>query len=525
MLRRIRWAVPLLLGAVVCLIGCTFPKSFGLGWRQQPEPQAQVADKGGAAMPDDAQVEPRVTSLVQTLRKPVDWLAAKSRSQKVAGEPLLADKGDSTSLDPSQSMSNPNVVPLKYRAMDARPPIPSVANDTSGTPSLVRPSHRPPPDPAPKPPLEEPQESQLAHAPHVDDPLYDMIAAAARSWQVAQPEGTTQVRAPNRAPAPHDVPAPHGAPAPAVAPDQPTPRQLATDAHLKFTPPNLAVRDQKTVRKPLDIATNILRPAKPDPATADPPATAAGANPDAALRTELERPTAPTTAWVAKKSPSPTTQPPGDAVQPDAPDAPDAPDTTQAALAGAAPAGPSNSTAVANTFGTGTGGPAGSPPVVPSQPVASAAGPPPTPTLDRSPATSPSRTEAVTRAESARPEVPSQDRPAYMAKTPSHVRPSVPTQAAPPAAMDPEPLAPLVDAQTYRAQFASASREGATTIRPAARDSSQATSSSWMTTYERLLQRAGADPAPRAPAGSPTRRLSSDDVPTLPQPEAPILRR
>lgn len=494
MLRRIGWTLPLLLGALACLAGCTFPKSFGFARKQQPEPQAQVAEERATAAPSDTEAKPRPTSLVQVLRKPADWFPLKRRKPESADQQALADHANSAPAA-SQPLSYPDVVPSKYRNMDAGVPDTSLAKDASGTPSLVRPSRRPPPDPAPKPPLEERRDALLVERPRAEDPLYDIIAAATRSWRVDESA--------------HTVGTAGNAVAQRPASDPALPRQLATETQLKFTPPDLSAREQKQVRKPLDIATNILRPAKSAPKPADqsapPGAPSTHTTPPADPNTHA----APGTTWIAKKaSPSSTTP------------------SVSTPAAAVASAGPANSTVVANTFGSTTGKPDMGHSAAPAQGPAPRSEPSPAPKPVNPLVTIPDRTEAVARAEAARAEALSNSRPPYWTKTPSHARPSVPTRAAaPPAAIAQEMLAPLVDATTYRAQLASTPRGAATPVHTAARESSSPTPGSWVAAYERLVQRPDARPAPRAPTGSPTRSLRSDDEPALPEPEAPTLRR
>jgi hypothetical protein len=140
--------------------------------------------------------------------------------------------------------------------------------------------------------------------------------------------------------------------------------------------------------------------------------------------------------------------------------------------------------------------------------------------------TIPNRSEAVARAETARQEAPTPHQHAYLTKTPSQAHPNVPTRAAaPPEAIEEEPLAPLVDADTYRARFANTPSTQPVPVHTAARESTQPVPGSWVTAYQRLVQRTGSPPAPRPPAGSPTRTLSSDDEPAIPEPDTPILRR
>jgi hypothetical protein len=194
---------------------------------------------------------------------------------------------------------------------------------------------------------------------------------------------------------------------------------------------------------------------------------------------------------------------------------------------------------VANTFGGATGKPsavaskphAASPatPTVTQEVTTQIAGnqtAPPQPKPTGLETTMPHRAEAVARAETAWQEMPTPHQRAYLAKAPSQAHPNVPTgAAAPPAATEGETLAPLIDAETYRAKFANARSTQPVQVRTAARDSAQPVSGSWVAAYERLVQRNGSNPSPRPPAGSPTRRLSSDDEPAIPKPETPILRR
>ena len=103
----------------------------------------------------------------------------------------------------------------------------------------------------------------------------------------------------------------------------------------------------------------------------------------------------------------------------------------------------------------------------------------------------------------------------------------MPTQAAaaPPEAVEQESLAPLVDADTYRARLANTPGTQPAPVRTAVRGATQPVPGSWLAAYQRLVQRPDSRKPPRPPSGSPTRKLSSDDEPEMPEPAAPILRR
>ena len=165
MLRRIGWTLPLLLGALVCLAGCTFPKSFGFARKQPPQPETQVAEDRAAADGADTEAEGR-----QTVAGPVAAQdhrlvlvrppqAGRYRQAALGGQPRRQQ------ATASQPLAYPNVVPPKYRNMDTAVPNTSLAKDTSGTPSLVRPSRRPPPDPGRNRRSRRAQEDLLAEQP------------------------------------------------------------------------------------------------------------------------------------------------------------------------------------------------------------------------------------------------------------------------------------------------------------------------------------------------------------------------
>jgi hypothetical protein len=97
--------------------------------------------------------------------------------------------------------------------------------------------------------------------------------------------------------------------------------------------------------------------------------------------------------------------------------------------------------------------------------------------------------------------------------------------AAPQEAPAEETLAPLVDADTYRATLAKSRHTQLAPVRTAARQPAPAANGSWISTYQQLIQGQPRPTAPRPPAGSPQRRLSSDGEPELPELPAPILRR
>ena len=262
MSRRIGWTLPLLVGVLVCLAGCTFPKSFGFARKQEPQRQTQVAEDHPTATQNTAEATAPKSSLAQTFRKTTNWFSfARHKPASTSDQPLV-DKNDPSKNDlnrtASQPLAYPNVVPPKYRNMGTGVPPTSLAQDTSGTPSLVRPSRRPPPDPAPKPP----QEELPAEKPRAEGPLYDIIAAASQSWRVG-PRNAAVAASANAAA-----------------------RQLATETQLKFTSPDRSARERQAVTKPTDIVTNMLRPAKSAPRTADKPTPTSVARTEAIRRAE-----------------------------------------------------------------------------------------------------------------------------------------------------------------------------------------------------------------------------------------------
>lgn len=589
MLRRIAWTLPLLLGALLCAAGCTFPKSFGFARKQPLQPETQVAEGRSATITDDAETERTGFSLAHSLRKSTSWLAfGRQQPTETSAKQPLVDHADARTAA-SEPMIYPNVVPPKYQRMDAALSNSTLAKDTSGTPSLVRPSRRPPPDPAPKPPLDESPEASLATTQtRAEGPLYDLIAAASQSWRVspqtaspqttAAPASTAAVAA-SSTPAATSTSAPSTpavasapvAPAPAPPTEPATPadetatpeseqtRQLATETNLKFTTPELAARDRQTVTKSTDIVTNILRPARPAPRGGDTPGTEQGVLAQSAETRDRQL---SATNWIAKRPvpapdasvpANPQPSPEANAATPDAgastvvastfgssgsaaqsgqPTAvPDAKPATETSVAESAK--PSAASAVAQTVQP----PAEtasrevetavvhSPPAPPAPQAAGAAVPAPTP--------APKRTDVVARSEAARSEIARQEalaaqRHAYLTRSPSQAQMSLTTRAAaPPTEVGQEPLAPLIDADVYRARFATARNARPVPLQTAARQPTQATNGSWLAAYQRLIQENSSRPSPRPPAGSPTRSLSSDseNAPVMLQPEAPTLRR
>jgi hypothetical protein len=547
MSRRIGRTLPLLVGVLVCLAGCTFPKSLGLARKQEPQPQTRVAEDHPTTTQNAAMATEPKPSLTQAFRKTTSWLSfARHKPASTSDQPLV-DNNDPNQDDPhataSQPLAYPNVVPPKYRNMGTGVSRTSLATDTSGTPSLVRPSRRPPPDPAPKPPQEE-QEEFAVKKPRAEGPLYDIIAAASQSWRVA-PRNAAVAASANA-----------------------SPRQRAAESSLKFTSPDRLARERKAVTKPTDIVTNMLRPAKSPPRAADKPAPTNVARAEAIRRAESNAPLVPGTNWIAKKtSPSsaaagvsPRTVPAGQkqtlaiAVESGDPAASNVVANTLGGVASKSNAGSPSSPAathkavteikpradgVTNTMVKPATKPLSNstdPQVAEQKPASGQFMDPrsepsrPDPKPVGPLVTIPNRSEAVARAEIARREMPLPKQRAYLAKSPSNVRPSMPTQAiaaaaAPTEAAEQETLAPLVDADTYRAMLANTVGTQPAPARTAARGSTQPVPGSWLAAYQRLVQRTGSRQSPRPPSGSPTRKLSSDDESEMLEPAAPILRR
>jgi len=598
MLRLVAWTLPLLLAALVSATGCNFAKSIGLVRNDSPPSDMELAEADATAAPSDPEIERSRSSLVHTLRKPADWFSfarRDSRDTELASSEASsesAQSAESQGRTGSQPLSYPNVVPSKYRSMDAQGKSAELAESSSASPSLVRPSRRPPPDPAPKPPEADdlvtpslaaqpsptaaqpsptaaqpasptatqpaaaslaaqprspltrpalapatqpvavptapPQETLVAPRPG-DGPLYDLIARAARAWRIESPERATR--------APATAPSESTAPAPAA-------QSLAHETNLKFNTPDLGDRNQQRTTRSLNIATNILRPAAQSrPAPAGQSGTHTTAAPPSKSTVYV-----PTTTWTAKRPP---------ATPPAVASTPSPVSTSPPVVAGRAPAESPKSAAVANTFGAVGGKREAAQTVAASpasqQPARDSLSPAATPV--RPSVTVPPRTQALARTETAPADAQSQKRPAYLTKTPSAVRPNVPTNAAPPMATPQiahnataapvqreslapqvapgattapahrDSLAPLVDAQTYRAQTASTPADQAPPLHMASRPTGTVPPGSWMATYQRLIEQADARSAPRPPAGSPTRSLSSDDAPALPEMPPPTLRR
>lgn len=533
MLHRMRWTLPLLLGTLSCLAGCTFPKSFGLARKDRPDAEKHVAEDRLPASSSDAEAEPHKASLAETLRKPGEWLGFARRKPAATDQESAA--GGSGEQTASKPLVYPNIVPEKYRKMDVAAAKKPGATDAAGSPSLVRPSRRPPPDPAPKPPQDEQQLAQMATQPAgetqpqqprmqtqqpsvaqapVDTTVRDLVASATRSWRVgasAPSAGTTAAGAssgvaPSTASAAAPGPATTGGPA----------TQLTTDTHLKFTTPNLSARDpkgQSDAAAHKDLAKNVLRPAKSAAKTGG-PFTAARTEPASeAPLVEVGSASGSATHWIAKKSPVPPS--------PETPVAPSSATAANDAVAPAAPAasaGSATSTVVANTFGSPVSPPRKPetpvPPSSPSQPSATIAAEPsrPAPPAPAAPTvTIPNHTQAVARAENAPAASAAAAESPRLAKTPSQASPKVTTQAVtPPAAREEEMLAPMIDAATYRARLVSAPREEQAPIPTASRPSETPPPGSWIAAYEQLKQRAEQNSPPRPPDGSATRSLSSE---------------
>lgn len=597
MLRLVGWTLPLLLAALVSVTGCNFAKSIGLVRNDSPPSDMELAGADATSEPSDSEIERSRSSLVHTLRKPADWFSfarRDSRDPELASSEANAESAqnaESQGRTGSQPLSYPNVVPSKYRSMDAQGKSAELAQSSSASPSLVRPSRRPPPDPAPKPPEADdlvtpslaaqrspsavqsspsaaqpasptatqpaaatlaaqprspltqpaqapatqavavptapPQATLAAHRPG-DGPLYDMIARAARAWRNESPEGATRAHA--------TAPSESTAPAPAA-------QSLAHETNLKFNTPDLGDRNQQRTTRPLNIATNILRPAQSMPAPAGQSGTHTTVAPPSKSTVYV-----PTTTWTAKKPP---------ATPPAVASTPNPVSSSLPIVAGRTPAESPKSAAVANTFSAAVGQRDAAQTVAASpaseQPARDSISPAATPV--RPSVTVPPRTQALARTETAPADAQSPPRPAYLTKTPSAVRPNVPTNAAPPTAAPQiahnataapvqresflpqvapgatavpahrDSLAPLVDAQTYRAQTASTPANPGPPLHMASRPTETVPPGSWMATYQRLIEQADARSAPRPPAGSPTRRLSSDDAPALPEMPPPTVRR
>ena len=114
-------------------------------------PEADTTKRVATAPRDAAAPDAPKRSLAQSLRQVPSWLPFSRHKPKTADGPSVADTPAHRTAPQSQ-LAYPNVVPSKYRDMDEGAQGPAVAKDTSGSPSLVRPSRRPPPDPAPAPP-------------------------------------------------------------------------------------------------------------------------------------------------------------------------------------------------------------------------------------------------------------------------------------------------------------------------------------------------------------------------------------
>ncbi|MHB8863518.1 MAG: hypothetical protein ACYC6N_14045 [Pirellulaceae bacterium] len=503
----------------------------------EPRPSVETAPRVATAARNATAESPKKKSLMQSLRVPPSWLSFGRRKPKRADADLpLVDTYPPSRESPANAY--PNVVPPKYRTMGAGAPEAVVVRDTAGSPSLVRPSRRPPPDPAPTPPEEE---RPLVQAPVKEGRLFTRIATASRSWRVT-------------------------ASRPALPAAEPaTARQLITEPQLRFTAPDLAGRESKTHAKSTDLVKNMLRPAQSASGTA-------GNQPPTDPAATVARQT-PGTHWMAKRTPTPSASAgstPADVAHRQAEpaategsvfavpspvvgnsfdNAAGPPTAATRVPSGARTPTPSRSSLIANPFSAprsqrsvtwptpGTeriGGPS-TPTGVPRRAdaskkpfetvVAQRAAVEPNPAVPA--VTLPDRSGVVARTEVVNLAAPVREARTRVAKTPSQARATAPTHAAvvaPSETVSEETLAPLVDAETYRATLADSSARPVP-VRTAERPPTPAPPGSWINTYQQLLQSNPSSAAPRPPAGSPQRKLSSQDEPDLPEFPAPILRR
>ena len=161
----------------------------------------------------------------------------------------------------------------------------SLAQDTSGTPSLVRPSRRPPPDPAPKPPLEAARTAGGETARRRSPVRYHRGGRANRgAWPHVTPRN-------------YCVCKPRCGIAPATG--------HGNELEVQFA--GSVGSGSQAVTKPTDIVTNMLRPAKSAPRTADKPTPTNVVRTEAIRRAESNARLVPDTSWIAKRtSPSST---------------------------------------------------------------------------------------------------------------------------------------------------------------------------------------------------------------------------
>jgi hypothetical protein len=450
-----------------------------------------------------------------------------------------------------------DVVPPKYRVGPGNAlgntSAPALARDATASPSLVRPSRRPPPDPAPK--LPEETVPVIAATPVTTGPLFDRIASASRAWQ-------------NR-------PAAAAAASPS---QQPVTQPLVTDTQLKFTAPDPGARepvgvtrdaDPASVTRHTDIMKNVLRPAK-SPASAGNSSPAAATDPTVnPLVNSSALAAANDTAWTARPNPATSRGespvPPATTVTSDvaahvaqstgllAPTAPtlvanSSPQPARDASGDAATAVPAAPPAAAPPDEVAAAAPAATTVRSPSAPVAAAPSADPVRPEAGSLVTSPFAPPRSERAPSWPDVAPQRPRGSStavdlpqipkLAALPTKSRPVArPSLAAHPAAAPPvaeelaadESLAPLIDADEYRAQFIQPNDGSPAPVHTASRSPQTPAAGSWLAAFERLRQSTSATPPPappKAPAGSPGRSLRSDDyVPPIPEMPAPILRR
>ena len=171
-------------------------------------------------------------------------------------------------------------MPPKYRNRDEGTQGPAVAKDTSGSPSLVRASRRPPPDPAPAPP----EDQQVARAPVTEGRLFDSHCEG--QPVVARPGGPSRGRC---LPAVLAAAACHG-----------------TESEIHFARRG-GPRTERRRSTPTDLVKNMLRPSHSASGTVGKPTAADRAGTPAAQRTATVANQTPGTTWMAKKAPASST--------------------------------------------------------------------------------------------------------------------------------------------------------------------------------------------------------------------------
>lgn len=468
---------PLLAGAALCVAGCTFPKWAQLTRKSDREPATQVASTAADTQPEAAAAPPTASDMLAAAgRKAHDWFTPGQSKSDTEPQPTRDPLRGSP-----RPVANHDVVPPKYRSGTNSVPAATLAQDAIASPSLVRPSRRPPPDPAPK--LPEDMLPATAASPVTTGPLFDRIASASRAWRTSRP------------PASKTTP-----------PEEPPKQTLVVDTQLKFSAPDPESRQSGGVTPHDDIVKNALRPANAgsdagdssSPIATDPtvnPLVNSGNAPQAAGQT----------AWTAKRN-APTTSPaPTQVVNQFAPPTHSEPNSVAAHAATKKASTPAETT---NPFA----------PPKPDRVSSWLSTPPQRPDRVSAPFDAPQAPQLTGLPRASRPET----------------RPSLPTQqtAAPPTPEQPaeeEPLAPLVDADAYYAQWPQQADQPAAPVRTAARQTQTPSPGSWLAAYERLRQTT-APPASstptQAPAESPARSLRSDNyAPPLPEMPSPILRR